>query len=148
MENEESDDNIESVESERNIMPPTAPLLQPESKRTSKNSSLKILIVDDDAEIRSFLNDILSGFGKVTEAINGEEAMRSIMESMPDLIISDVVMPCMDGLTLLKTLKSNVDKNHIPVILLSSKNDVTDRMAGWDKGADGYIGKPLSLIHI
>ncbi len=143
MENEESDDNIESVESERNIMPPTAPLLQPESKRTSKNSSLKILIVDDDAEIRSFLNDILSGFGKVTEAINGEEAMRSIMESMPDLIISDVVMPCMDGLTLLKALKSNVDTNHIPVILLSSKNDVTDRMAGWDKGADGYIGKPF-----
>ena len=52
-------------------------------------------------------------------------------------------MPCMDGLTLLKTLKSNVDTNHIPVILLSSKNDVTDRMAGWDKGADGYIGKPF-----
>ena len=144
MEDEESADDIESVESERNIMPPTTTtLLQPESKRTSKNSSLKILIVDDDAEIRSFLNDILSGFGKVTEAINGEEAMRSIMESMPDLIISDVVMPCMDGLTLLKTLKSNVDTNHIPVILLSSKNDVADRMAGWDKGADGYIGKPF-----
>lgn len=51
----------------------------------------------------------------------------------------------MDGLTLLKTLKTNVDTNHIPVILLSSKNDVADRMAGWDKGADGYIGKPFNV---
>ena len=115
------------------------------SKNSSKNTSSKILIVDDDAEIRSFLVDILSGFAKVTVAVNGKEALRSIVDSKPDLVISDVVMPEMDGLMLLKTLKTNVDTNHIPVILLSSKNDVADRMAGWDKGADGYIGKPFSI---
>lgn len=118
-------------------------------KKRRNNTSIKILVVDDDAEIRSFLSDTLSGIGKVTEAINGEAALRSIVDSKPDLIISDVV----DGLTLLKTLKTNIDTNHIPVILLSSKNDIADRMAGWDKGADGYIGKPfcveelLSLVY-
>ncbi|MDE5953819.1 MAG: helix-turn-helix domain-containing protein [Duncaniella sp.] len=143
MDTDETVAETEQTATDRNITPSVSHILPAEAKRNTKNSSLRILVVDDDAEIRSFLNDILSGFGKVTEAINGEEAMRSIMESMPDLIISDVVMPCMDGLTLLKTLKSNVDTNHIPVILLSSKNDVADRMAGWDKGADGYIGKPF-----
>ena len=102
-------------------------------------------MVDDDAEIRAFLADTLSNIGKVSEATNGEEALRKTLDSKPDLIISDVVMPGIDGLTLLKTLKTNVDTNHIPVILLSSKNDVADRMAGWEKGADGYLGKPFSI---
>lgn len=136
-------EETQSPVNDRKIAPSVTQIPHSEAKRNSKNSSLRILVVDDDAEIRSFLKDILSGFGKVTEATNGEEAMRCVMEKTPDLIISDVVMPCMDGLTLLKTLKSNVDTNHIPVILLSSKNDVSDRMAGWDKGADGYIGKPF-----
>lgn len=101
-------------------------------------------MVDDDAEIRSYLADVLSSLGKIIEATNGEEALRKIKDVNPDLIISDVVMPGMDGLTLLKTLKSNIDTNYVPVILLSSKNDVADRMMGWDKGADGYIGKPFN----
>lgn len=115
-----------------------------EMNRTGKNTSLNILVVDDDAEIRTYLADVLSNLGKITEATNGEEALRKIKDNIPDLIISDVVMPGMDGLTLLKTLKSNIDTNYIPVILLSSKNDVADRMKGWDRGADGYIGKPFN----
>lgn len=117
----------------------------PDTKRPRKASSVKILVVDDDPEIRAYLSDVLSTTGQVTEASDGKEAMRSVTNSAPDLIISDVVMPEMDGLHLLKTLKSNVGTNHIPVILLSSKNDVADRMAGWDKGADGYIGKPFNI---
>ncbi|MCM1355977.1 MAG: helix-turn-helix domain-containing protein [Staphylococcus sp.] len=114
--------------------------------RKNRNvSSVKILVVDDDAEIRNYLSDVLGNLGKVSQAVNGEEAMRKVMSLRPDLVISDVVMPEMDGLQLLKTLKSNVETNHIPVVLLSSKNDVADRMAGWDKGADGYIGKPFNI---
>lgn len=144
----ETDNETDVRPAERRLASKAAESLvatQQASKKIRRNSSSRILVVDDDAEIRSFLADILSGFGKVTEAINGEEALRNIIESQPDLIISDVVMPGMDGLTLLKTLKTNVDTNHIPVILLSSKNDVADRMAGWDKGADGYIGKPFNV---
>lgn len=114
------------------------------TKKSRKNTAISILVVDDDPEIRAYLCDVLSGLGRVNEAVNGEDAMRKVMDSRPDLIISDVVMPSMDGLQLLKTLKANVTTNHIPVILLSSKNDVADRMAGWDKGADGYIGKPFN----
>lgn len=137
----------------RNINQAATSIPVPKTRKTSKSRSAKILIVDDDIEIRAFLSDILSGMGKVIEATDGEEAMIKVMETMPDLIITDVVMPRMDGLTLLKTIKGNIDTNHIPVILLSSKNDVSDRMAGWDKGADGYLGKPfvteevLSVAH-
>lgn len=141
---EESVDD-ENIDTERKIKQVVTPMLQVQSKRNSRNTSSKILIVDDDDEIRAFIRDTLSGFGKVAEASNGEEAIKMVMESMPDLIISDVVMPRMDGLTLLKTIKGNTDTNHIPVILLSSKNDVSDRMAGWDKGADGYLGKPFIM---
>ncbi len=138
---------------DRNITPAARPLPLLKSRKISKSSSSRILIVDDDTEMRAFLSDILSGLGKVIEATDGEEAMRKVMESMPDLIITDVVMPHMDGLALLKTIKGNIDTNHIPVILLSSKNDVSDRTAGWDKGADGYLGKPfisgelLAMVH-
>lgn len=121
------------------------PQIAAEQKKTRKMTSMKILVVDDDTEIRSYLADVLSNIGKVSEAVDGEDALRKVMELHPDLIISDVVMPEMDGLQLLKTLKTNVTTNHIPVILLSSKNDVADRMAGWDKGADGYLGKPFNI---
>lgn len=144
----ETESESGGVKSERKTPLPTAEnkLVSSQSaKKIRNNASLKILVVDDDAEIRAFLADTLSNIGKVSEATNGEEALRKTLDSKPDLIISDVVMPGIDGLTLLKTLKTNVDTNHIPVILLSSKNDVADRMAGWEKGADGYLGKPFSI---
>lgn len=104
----------------------------------------KVLVVDDDDELRSYLSSILSKYYKVKVAANGNEAMKVIADCEPDIVVSDVVMPEMDGLTLLKRLKSNSDTNHIPVVLLSSKTALADRMAGWDKGADGYLGKPFN----
>ncbi len=125
------------------VNPPYGKLLN--KRNVSRKHPVKILVVDDDPEIRSYLGDVLSGTGKVYEAKDGESAMKIVMDVHPDLIITDVVMSHMDGLQLLKALKSNVSTNHIPVILLSSKNEVADRMAGWDKGADGYIGKPFDI---
>lgn len=104
-----------------------------------------ILFVDDDAEMRAYVSQQLGRFYKVRTAPNGVEAMKMIGEGYPDIVVSDVMMPEMDGLTLLKRLKARSDTNYIPVILLSSKNDISDRMAGWDKGADGYIGKPFNI---
>lgn len=68
-----------------------------------------------------------------------------ITEKQPDIIISDVAMPVMDGISLLKAIKSNSSTSHIPVIMLSSKNDVSARLSGWEKGADCYLGKPFSI---
>ncbi|MDE7419568.1 MAG: response regulator [Muribaculaceae bacterium] len=104
----------------------------------------KVLVVDDDDELRKYLSSILSKYYKVKEAANGNEALKIMADWKPDLIVSDVVMPEMDGLMLLKRLKSNADTNHIPVVILSSKTALADRMAGWDKGADGYLGKPFN----
>ena len=108
-------------------------------------SNRRILVEDDDAELREYIKDHLSGVYRVTTASNGAEAMKMILDNVPDLVVSDVMMPEMDGLTLLKQLKSNSRTHHVPVILLSSKSDIADRMAGWNRGADGYIGKPFDI---
>lgn len=104
----------------------------------------KVLVVDDDVELREYISGVLSKYYKVKTASDGAEALKMVADWQPDLVVSDVVMPEMDGLTLLKRLKSNADTTHIPVILLSSKTALADRMAGWDKGADGYLGKPFN----
>lgn len=113
--------------------------------KRSRNTSLQILVADDNAELRRYLEENLSHMGRVYTAADGEEAMRIILDHRIDLVISDVVMPKIDGLTLLKSLKSNVATSATPVVLLSSKTDVTDRMEGWAKGADAYVGKPFSI---
>ena len=105
----------------------------------------KVLVVDDDAELRGYVASTLGKYYKVKEAADGNEALKIVSDWKPNIVVSDVVMSGMDGLTLLKRLKSNSDTNHIPVVLLSSKTALSDRMAGWDKGADGYLGKPFNV---
>ena len=114
------------------------------SRSTPLTAGKKILVVDDDAELRGYISAVLGRYYKVKEASDGIEALKIVSDWKPDIVVSDVVMPEMDGLTLLKRLKSNAETNHIPVVLLSSKTAVADRMAGWDKGADAYIGKPFN----
>lgn len=114
------------------------------SRATPLTAGKKILVVDDDAELRGYISSLLGKNYKVKEASDGTEALKIISDWNPDLVVSDVVMSGVDGLTLLKRLKSNSDTSHIPVVLLSSKTAVSDRMAGWDKGADAYLGKPFN----
>lgn len=122
----------------------TPPLLTPQRKeRTS--TGLRMLVVDDDADIRSYLAGHFGNSWKVTVAADGDQALRELSAKPYDLIISDVVMPGTDGFTLLKTVKGNVDTNHIPIILLSTKTDAESRMEGWERGADGYLGKPFNV---
>lgn len=114
------------------------------AKSGQKSSMMKyVLVVEDDADLRDYICGQLSMKYRVKGVENGADAMKAISESMPDLIVSDVKMPGVDGLTLLHRLKSNADTHHIPVVLLSSQNAVADRMAGWERGADAYLGKPF-----
>lgn len=122
----------------------SAPAAQPKKRKNAR----QILIVEDDAELREYLSNHFSHTDKVLQASDGIEALEVIRQNKIDLIISDVVMPRYDGLRLLRTLKSNIDTTHIPVILLSSRNDIADRMTGWDHGADGYIGKPFDIAEL
>lgn len=115
------------------------------SKAAPLTAGRKILIVDDDVELRAYVAALLSRYYKVKEASDGNEALKIVADWKPDIVVSDVVMPNMDGLTLLKLLKCNSETNHMAVVLLSSKTAVADRMAGWDKGADAYLGKPFNM---
>lgn len=117
---------------------------KPKRKRVA--AARKILVVDDDTELLDYIRKHLEELGyKIVTADNGAEALKAVHEGGVDLVICDVKMPVMDGLTLLKLMKSNVDTHHIPVIMLSSKNEIADRIEGWDKGADAYLGKPFNI---
>jgi len=119
------------------------------SKRKRLSSPRRILIVDDDAELRDYIGQHLEELGyKTVSAVNGQEAMKIVGEGNVDLVVSDVKMPVMDGIAFLKLMRSNVGTHHIPVIILSSKNDIADRIEGWDNGADGYLGKPFNISEL
>lgn len=109
---------------------------------------ISVLIVEDNAELRSFLNDILSGTYKVIEATNGQEGLKQALQYIPDFIISDVMMPVMDGLDMVKTIKEQRDICHIPIILLSAKSSLDDRISGLEHGIDDYITKPFSSTYL
>lgn len=109
---------------------------------------VSVLIVEDNTELRGFLNDILSGTYKVIEATNGQEGLELALQYMPDLIISDIMMPVMDGLDMVKAIKGNRDVCHIPIILLSAKSSLDDRISGLEQGIDDYITKPFSTTYL
>jgi len=116
----------------------------------SANRNCNILIVDDDPEIAKYINNELSNWYRFDYANNGKEALRILLTGNYDLVISDIMMPEMDGLTLLKEIKRNSNISDIPVILLTSKSDVNNRMDGLKKGADAFLAKPFDMeeLHI
>lgn len=103
-----------------------------------------ILIVDDNEDIRSYLRVLLAGQYYVIEASDGQNGLRLAKESVPDLIVSDVMMPVMDGLTFCSKIKEDEVTSHIPVILLTARSDESQRIEGYEHGADAYITKPFS----
>lgn len=105
----------------------------------------RVLVVEDDRELRENLCAYLNGFYKVLSACDGSEGYRLAQEYKPDVLITDILMPNIDGLQLVRKLKSNSDTMHIPVVILSSKRDVADRLVGWRIGAEAYLGKPFDF---
>ncbi|MDR2274816.1 MAG: response regulator [Sphingobacterium sp.] len=104
-----------------------------------------VLIVEDNDELRSFLHNHLQSLYKVSEAANGKEALASIAESMPDMIITDIAMPQMDGYALAQALKADADTAHIPVIMLTAKGEEQDSILGYQSGIINYVTKPFNL---
>lgn len=103
-----------------------------------------ILIVDDNEDIRSYLRVLLAGQYYVIEASDGQNGLRLAKESVPDLIVSDVMMPVMDGLTFCSKIKEDEVTSHIPVILLTARSEESQRIEGYEHGADAYITKPFN----
>lgn len=105
----------------------------------------KILLVEDNAGLAEFVSDSLAENYRFYHAENGEVGLAMASEMMPDLIISDVMMPVMDGYTFCKHIKSNLETSHIPVVLLTAKSALESRVEGLELGADDYITKPFHL---
>lgn len=103
-----------------------------------------ILVVDDNEDIRTYLRVLLSDHYYVIEASDGQNGLRLAKESVPDLIVSDVMMPVMDGLTFCSKIKEDEVTSHIPVILLTARSEESQRIEGYEHGADAYLTKPFS----
>ena len=118
---------------------------QKQPRRVRKRTNYHIAVVDDEEEIRNFLQTELGESYQVQTYSDGKKAMEGIVEDVPDLIISDIIMPEIDGFTLLRRLKNNSMTSHIPVVLLTTKNEHQSRIEGLDYGADAYVNKPFNL---
>lgn len=112
-----------------------------EFEEDSKNV---ILIVDDDPEIIEYISDSLSDSYTIIAAENGEAGFKKACDEIPDIIITDIMMPIMDGIEMCKKMKSDVRTSHIPVVLLTAKGSLHDQKIGYDVGADSYLTKPFS----
>ena len=108
-------------------------------------ADVHLLLVEDNEELLFLMEKILSKHYHVLIAKDGLEALNVIKDNEIDIIISDVMMPEMDGLEFCRALKSNLETSHIPIILLTAKNTVEDRIECYNAGADGYISKPFEL---
>ena len=102
-----------------------------------------VLIVEDNRDLTEYLQHILATEYRVVSAADGKSGLEQAFELIPDIIVSDVMMPVMDGIALLERLKSDIRTSHIPVVMLTAKADIISRLTGLEKGADEYLAKPF-----
>lgn len=119
-------------------------LTEAEEYASHKKGFKSLLLIEDDDEIRLFLKQYFEKQYRILESSNGKEGLEVAMNDHPDLIISDIMMPEMDGIDFCKAIKNNIRTSHIPVILLTAKTSLTHHKEGIETGADAYITKPFS----
>ena len=111
----------------------------------TRTTRYRILVVDDDQEIGNYISTELSHYYKFTLRPNGKEGLKELLAGDYDLVVSDVMMPEMDGFSMLRLIKTNMNVSHIPVIMLTSKADVGNRLEGLERGADAFLAKPFDM---
>ena len=115
------------------------------AKPQSGTTHHRVLIVDDDQEIGNFISSELGHYYRFTVCSNGKEALKELLQNEYDLVVSDVMMPEMDGFTMLRMIKTNMNLSHLPVVMLTSKDDVANRLEGLERGADAFLAKPFDM---
>jgi signal transduction histidine kinase len=124
------------------------PLLKVQSSTREYETVPTVLVVEDNAEVRTFLRDHFEPGFRVVEAADGEEGLALVRENSPDLLITDIMMPKMDGIELCRAIKSDRELRRIPVILLTARAGEAETMKGLRAGADEYISKPFSVAQL
>lgn len=119
-----------------------------ENSKGPRDKEVTILIVEDNTDLRHFLRDILSSQYNIITAVNGKDGLEKAEKEQPDFIITDVTMPEMDGLAMVHQIKERKKLSHIPIIILSAKASMEDRMEGLKAGIEDYITKPFSATFL
>lgn len=114
----------------------------------SHTDKVRILIVEDNRELRTFIKQIFREKFQIIEAENGEEGLRKAISDLPDIVITDIMMPVKDGLQMLQELRDDERTSHIPAIVLTAKADMDSMLTGIHTGADDYITKPFSMSYL
>ena len=124
--------------------------LRQKAERQNASRGMRIMVVDDDPEITHYIESELSKWYHIDLFSNGKDALNALLTDDFNLVISDVIMPEMDGVTLLKNIKKNTKISDIPVILLTTKTEINDRLLGLKQGADAYVSKPFNMdeLHV
>ena len=130
-------------ETQREIEDEPLPLLATEEV----NGQPSVLVVEDDEDLRQFILSILENEYEVYEASNGKEGLEKALELIPDFIVSDIMMPEVDGIELLEGVRSNIHTSHILFLLLTAKTTLDSKLEGFGQGADEYITKPFSVSY-
>ena len=115
------------------------------SRAKTSSSKYRVLIVDDDLEMARYVSSELGRYYKFGICPNGKEGLKELLTNEYDVVVSDVMMPEMDGFTMLRMVKTNINISHIPVIMLTSKADVGNRLEGLERGADAFLAKPFDM---
>jgi signal transduction histidine kinase/ligand-binding sensor domain-containing protein/DNA-binding response OmpR family regulator len=136
---------VPTHQKEAEVVDSSAMAVAEKAPRTKKSGIQTVLIVEDDDELRNFLKIILKKNYLILEATDGKMGFELAAQEHPDFIVSDIMMPGMDGIELLKKIKENLETSHIPMVLLSAKTTLESRLEGMSYGADDYITKPFSV---
>ena len=119
--------------------------MQQQEELPNKKADHSILLVEDNEELLSMLQQKLCQYYIVHTTVNGQEGLKAVKKHKPDLVVTDLMMPKMDGIEMSRALKNNFDTCHIPIIMLTAKSSNEDKVEGYDSGADSFISKPFDF---
>ncbi len=134
-----------AIQKEEEVIPSHPSVFYEEGEANRRSPAESILLVEDNDELRQFMKESLEPYYKISEAADGKEGFARAKEISPDLVISDVIMPHMNGTELCKALKQDIDTSHIPVLMLTARTAVASQKQGLGAGADYYFAKPLNM---
>ena len=115
------------------------------SQHKSKEAKPIVLIVDDNSDIRRHISDNMKYDFQIIEAVNGSAGLKKALEIIPDLILTDLIMPGMDGIALCRNAKGDERTSHIPIVMLTAKSSMEEKLQGLETGADDYVSKPFNM---
>ena len=127
----------------QNVSTLTAPDSE-EAEAEEPMAAPQLLVVEDNDDIRQYIAESLGDDYRILQAVNGEEGLAMARQHIPDLIVSDIMMPKMNGISLTRQIKDDIRTSHIPVVLLTAKDALEDKEEGYDSGADSYLTKPFT----